>query len=126
MLIHLDTSMLVPAFSGARQSMPAILKATADGEVITFSTLVLYEWLRGPRQSRELEAVERFFAGAFLPAFGEREARTAATLYRSVTGARRRQADIAVTACAIEDGASLWTLHPKDFRDIPGLNVYSG
>lgn len=126
MLVHLDTSVLVDAFTGARKSMPAILKATADGEVIMFSTLVVYEWLRGPRQSNELEAVERFFAGVFLPAFGEREARTAATLYRSVTGARRRQADVAVAACAIENGASLWTLNPKDFRDIPGLTLYPG
>ncbi|OFW07635.1 MAG: hypothetical protein A3I61_17770 [Acidobacteria bacterium RIFCSPLOWO2_02_FULL_68_18] len=126
MLIHLDTSLLVDGFTGARKSLPAILEATAAGEVVMFSTLVLYEWLRGPRRNNEVEAVERFLAGVFLPAFGEREARIAATLYRRVTGARRRQADLAVAACALEHGASLWTLNPKDFRDIPGLTLYSG
>lgn len=126
MLIHLDTSVLVDAFAGARKSMPAVLKATDAGDVVAFSTLVLYEWLRGPRKSSELEAVERFFAGQFLPSFGEREARTAATLYRSVSGSRRRPADLALAACAVENGASLWTLNPKDFRDIPGLTSYPG
>ena len=126
MLIHLDTSVLVESFAGARKSMPAVLKATAAGEVVTFSTLVLYEWLRGPRENRELDAVERFFAGEFLPALAEREARAAATLYRNLTGSRRRHADIAIAACAIENGAALWTLNPKDFEDIPGLTLYRG
>ncbi len=126
MRIHLDTSVLVDSFAGVRTSMPALLTATGDGEVVTFSTLVLYEWLRGPRTSGELEAVERFFAGGFLPALGEREARTAATLYRSVTGSRRRDADIAIAACAIDNGAAVWTLNPKDFEDIPGLMLYRG
>jgi predicted nucleic acid-binding protein len=126
MLIHLDTSVLVDSFAGARKSMPAVLKATADGEVVTFSTLVLYEWLRGPRHSGELEAVERLFAREFLPALGEREARTAAKLYRSLTGSRHRHADIAIAACAIENGAAVWTLNPKDFEDIPGLTLYAG
>jgi len=126
MVIHLDTSVLVDAFTGARKAMPAVRKATDDGDVVTFSTLVLYEWLRGPRKSDELVAVERFFAGEVLPALGEREARTAATLYRNATDSRRRQADIAIAACAIENGAAIWTLNPKDFRDIPGLTLYPG
>jgi predicted nucleic acid-binding protein len=57
---------------------------------------------------------------------GEHEARAAATLYRSATGSHRRQADIAIAACAIEDSAAIWTLNPKDFRDIPGLTLYPG
>lgn len=126
MLIHLDTSVLVDSFAGVRQSMPALLTATRDGEVVTFSTLVLYEWLRGPRKGGELEAVERFFAGEFLPALGEREAKTAAALYRSLTASRRRHADIAIAACAIENGAAVWTLNPKDFEDVPGLTLYRG
>ena len=126
MLVHLDTSVLVDAFAGARTSMPALLKATDAGNVVTVSTLVLYEWLRGPRKTSEIEAVERFFDREFLPAFGEREARTAAALYRRVPSARRRDADLAIAACAIENGASVWTLNPRDFRDIPGLTIYAG
>jgi predicted nucleic acid-binding protein len=29
-----------------------------------------------------------------------------------------------VAACAIEHGASLWTLNLGDFKDIPGLKLY--
>jgi predicted nucleic acid-binding protein len=31
---------------------------------------------------------------------------------------------LAIAACAIEHGARLWTLNPKDFRDIAGLVLY--
>jgi len=29
----------------------------------------------------------------------------------------------AVAACALTNGAALWTLNPKDFSDIPGLRL---
>jgi predicted nucleic acid-binding protein len=38
--------------------------------------------------------------------------------------ARGREIDVAIAACAIEHGATLWTLYPSDFRDIPGLSLY--
>ncbi len=44
-----------------------------------------------------------------------------AELYRKVGRARQWTIDLAVAACAITHGAALWTLNPKDFRDIPGL-----
>jgi len=56
--------------------------------------------------------------------FGHREAARAASLYRRVKGARQRQADLAIAACAIERGASLWTLNRPDFNDIPGLMLF--
>lgn len=124
MLIHLDTSVLVDAFTGARRSMPALRSATEEGDVTSFSTLVLYEWLRGPRTEDERETVEAFFTTDVLPEFGHREATRAATLYRQVKRARQRQADLAIAACAIEARASLWTLNRADFRDVPGLTLY--
>jgi predicted nucleic acid-binding protein len=33
--------------------------------------------------------------------------------------------DIAIAACALERGARLWTLNPDDFRDLPGLELYT-
>jgi predicted nucleic acid-binding protein len=44
----------------------------------------------------------------------------AAALYRRVRGARQRQADLAIAACAVHHGASLWTLDHDDFDDVPG------
>jgi predicted nucleic acid-binding protein len=121
MLIHLDTSVLIDAFTGARRSMPALRRATVDGHVTAFSTLVLYEWLRGPRTDEERESVDAFFATDVLAEFGPREAERAALLFGQVKRARQRQADLAIAACAIEARASLWTLNRGAFRDVPGL-----
>jgi predicted nucleic acid-binding protein len=126
MLIHLDTSLLVDAFTGSRRSLAAIRAATVRGDSIAFATIVLYEWLRGPRTDAETSVVAAFFAGDPPPAFGVREAERAAALCRQVRGARQRQADLAIAACAIQHGAALWTLNPADFEDVPGLNLYPG
>jgi predicted nucleic acid-binding protein len=124
MLVHLDTSLLVDAFTGSRRSLVAVRTATARGDSIAFSTIVLYEWLRGPRSDAETSAVATFFAGEPPAAFGVHEAERAASLYRRVRGARQRQADLAIAACALQHGAALWTLNPADFADVPGLTLY--
>lgn len=90
------------------------------------STVALFEWLRGPRTEDELELQERFTPAAAAVPFGAVEARTAAKLYRTLPRARGREVDIAIAACAIERDAALWTLNPDDFRDIPGLTLYTG
>ena len=125
-LIHLDTSILIDAFTGSRRSMAALRRTTAAREVVTFSTLVLYEWLRGPRTLEEREAVDGFFASDSVAVFGSREAERAAGLYGKVKRARQRQADLAIAACAIEQNARLWTLNRADFDDVPGLSLYEG
>ena len=124
MLIHLDTSILVDAFTGGRRSLDAVRKATVRGDSLTFSSIVLYEWLRGPRTEAEISATEAFFGGHPPAVFGSREAATAAELYRRVKRGRGRQADLAIAACALQQGASLWTLNPVDFADVPGLALY--
>ena len=124
-MIHLDTSVLIDAFTGSRRSLSAVRRATAASEAMTFSSLVLFEWLRGPRTDDERRAVEVFFAADAVAVFGVREAELASSLYRQVKGARQRQADLAIAACAIEHGARLWTLSTRDFDDIPGLRLYS-
>jgi predicted nucleic acid-binding protein len=124
MLVHLDTSVLIDAFTADRPSLARLREATAGGDVLTFSAIVHYEWLRGPRTPEEREAVAAFFEADRLAPFGPREAERAARLYRQVKGARRRQADLAITACALEHDAALWTLNRGDFADIPGLKLF--
>jgi predicted nucleic acid-binding protein len=88
------------------------------------SALVLYEWLRGPRTGTEVDAQEALFPTASTAPFGPAEALIAARLYREARRARHRELDLGIAACALAHGASLWTLDPDDFRDVPGLRLY--
>jgi len=124
MVIHVDTSVLVDAFTGPRRSLRHVEVATEAGDMLAFCSLVAYEWLRGPRSPVEEAAVRDFFGDETVVPFGAREAATAASLFRSVVRARQRQADLAIAACALERTARLWTLNPADFKDIPGLTLY--
>jgi predicted nucleic acid-binding protein len=36
---------------------------------------------------------------------------------------RGREIDLAIAACALQDGAALWTLNTADFRDVPELRL---
>ena len=92
-MILLDTSVLIDALTGGRRSAPALRRAIESGERIALTTLVLYEWQRGSRRADELAAQE----------------------------AQGREIDLAIAACAIRWNATLWTLHVRDFRDVPGL-----
>lgn len=124
MTVHLDTSVLIDALTGSRRSLSRLERAVAAGHVLALSTLVLYEWLRGPRTAEEVGDQESLIPADGAVGFGSDEAATAAELYRRLIRARGRDMDIAIAACAIERGARLWTLNPDDFRDMPGLELY--
>jgi predicted nucleic acid-binding protein len=123
-VIHLDTSVLVDALTGPRRSAPALRRVLDRGERIAIATLVLYEWLRGPRHEAELTYQEGLLPAAAALPFGPREAALAAELYRTVRRGRQREFDLGVAACALLSGAALWTLDAQDFRDIPGLELF--
>lgn len=123
-MIHLDTSILIDALTGGRRSLPALRRVVADSIRLGVSSLVLYEWRRGPRLEEELAFEAALLEPDAVAAFGEQEARVAADVYRQVRRPRGRELDIAIAACALTQEASLWTLNPEDFRDIPGLRLH--
>jgi predicted nucleic acid-binding protein len=123
-VIHLDTSVLVASLAGARPAAAALRAALEAGERVQLSTLVLYEWLRGPRSPEELEAQELLFPRESAVPFGPTEAALASDLYRALRRPRARATDLSVAACAIVHGAALWTLDPEDLDDVPGLRLY--
>lgn len=125
-MIHLDTSALVDALTGPRRSAASLRTILARGDRIGISTLVLYEWLRGPRRESEIAHQEALLPTERAVAFGPREAALAADLYRVVPRARQREFDLGVAACAVAQGADLWTLNPRDYRDVPGLRLVEG
>lgn len=122
-MILLDTSVLVGSFTGQQVSAPKLTQMLERGERLLVPTLVIYEWLRGPRIVEELELQDRLFPAEAAIDFGVQEAAVAAKLYRQVRKARDREIDIAIAACAIVHEAALWTLNRDDFKDIPGLEL---
>jgi len=124
-LIVLDTSVLIDALSGPRRSAHALRRAIEAGERILLPSLVLYEWLRGPRLPQELAAQEALFPSALALGFGPSEAARAAQLYVALPRGRGREIDLAIAACALTLDARLWTLNPRDFKGLPGLELYT-
>ena len=124
-MIHLDTSTLIDALTGTRRSAPALRRAIEEGERVQISTIVLYEWLRGPRRTAELDDQEALFPRGGAIAFDGESAAIAARLYTRLPRARGREIDVALAACAIAHGASLWTLNRSDFADIPDLRLHA-
>jgi predicted nucleic acid-binding protein len=123
--VHLDTSVVIDAFTSPFRSRLELRALVADGHRPAISTPVLYEWLRGPRLEVERVDQEAVLPVAETITFDAACAQTAARLYRDIRRPRGREVDIAIAACAIEHGAALWTLNPADFGDIPGLKLYS-
>jgi predicted nucleic acid-binding protein len=124
-VILLDTSVLVDSLTGPKRSAKALRLVIESAERILIPTIVLYEWLRGPRLRQELAAQEELFPREAAVAFGSREAALAATLYGKVPRPRGREIDLAIAACALAQDASLWTLNRRDFADIPDLQLAS-
>jgi predicted nucleic acid-binding protein len=121
--IHLDTSALIDALTGSRRSLDALIELTTAGHRLSLSSLVLYEWLRGPRRRAELVAQEELFPRHAALPFGPAQAALSARLYASVKRPRGREIDLAIAAIALADGAALWTLNRADFADIPDLRL---
>ena len=122
-MIHLDSSVLVDALTGPKRSEPRLRQLIQEGERMLLSSLVVFEWRRGPHTSDEMADQEALFPASQSIPFGSEEALVAADLYRKIKRARGREIDIAIAACAIAQDALLWTLNPADFSDIPNLKL---
>ena len=122
-MIFLDTSVLVDSLGGTQNLLGALREKIERGERVVVSSIVLYEWLRGPRFPQELRLQEETFPKSFVLSFGPEEAAIAALLYRKVQRPRGREIDLMIAACAIRHEAELWTLNIADFKDIPGLRL---
>jgi predicted nucleic acid-binding protein len=123
-MIVVDTSVVIDSLTGPKRSAAALRAVIESGERLLLPSLVLYEWLRGPRLAAELTAQEALFPSEAALPFGAREAVISARLYQSVHRPRGRELDLAIAACALAHEAALWTLNAADFTDIRGLRLW--
>src|SRR5262245_60677991 len=70
------------------RSLDTLIELTNGAHRLALSTIVLYEWLRGPRARTELVAQEELFPSGRAVAFGPAEAAAAARLYKQVSRSR--------------------------------------
>lgn len=122
-MIVLDTSVLIDSLTSPMRSAARLRERIELGERILLPSVVLYEWLRGPRLKEELALQEALFPSDAAVPFGFTEAALSAKLYKSVRRARGREIDLAIAAHAIIRDAELWTLNISDFVDVPGLRL---
>lgn len=95
MIVHVDISALVDALTGPRRSLDRLIALTEDGHRLLLSTLVLYEWLRGPRSRSELAAQEELFPSSAAVTVDAESAALASRLYKQIARPRGREIDIA-------------------------------
>jgi predicted nucleic acid-binding protein len=123
MIVHIDTLALIDSLTGPRRSLARLTALVEDGHRIAISSLVFYEWRRGPRTTAELTAQDALLPLEGVVPFDGSAGTLAADLYRRMARPRGREVDIAIAACALHQGAALWTLNKNDFADVPGLTL---
>ena len=123
MTIHLDTSALVGALAGPGGAADRLYTFIEQGHRLQLSSIVLCEWLRGPRTASELRVQEELFPREQAVPFDTEAAAQAAALDARLPRPRGRDVDLMIAACALVSEAALWTLNPRDFSDVPGLRL---
>jgi predicted nucleic acid-binding protein len=123
-IIHLDTSALIAALATPRPAADTLHRIVAEGHPLAISSIVLFEWLRGPRTPWELKAQQTLLPEPNVVEFDVDAAARAAAISRRLQRRPQRAIDVAIAACAIEHHAVLWTLNADDFSDIPELRLY--
>ena len=87
------------------------------------SALAWYEFCRGPRLPQQEAVARSYLETDGVIAFDENAAAAAADLFRRLGSPRRRAADLAIAALAIERGARLLTGNTRDYSGIEGLLI---
>jgi len=85
------------------------------------SSIVWYEFARGPRTPDQLDVARDLFDERGVIPFSEELAEAAADQFRRLGSPRKRAADIAIGVTARSRGATLLTCNARDFSGIDKL-----
>lgn len=123
MAFMLDTSVAIHL----RDGDPEVgLKVRALRDAILFSMITLVELeagLRGPEAEARSSRLAIVMQSVHARPFDERDAAAYGRIVNVVGFSRRKVLDRMIAAQALVDGATLVTMNPADFREIPGLDL---
>lgn len=125
MAILLDTSVAI----ALRESEEDVLRRVADVDEVPLLSIISVVELEGgvPFAPEGIAArrvaVDRLLATLEVLPFEKSEASAYRGIVEAVGFSRRLTFDRMIAAQALVAGATLVTLNPRDFRDIPGLEI---
>ncbi|HSK02444.1 MAG TPA: type II toxin-antitoxin system VapC family toxin [Kofleriaceae bacterium] len=120
-LYHIDTDFLVYSLSVRGPERRRMTRLLESGSPLEASSLVWYEFARGPRMPEQLAIARDLFGPDGILPFSEELAEAAADQFRRLGSPRKRAADIAIGVVARSRGAILLTRNKRDFAGIDGL-----
>jgi predicted nucleic acid-binding protein len=122
-MIHLDTSFLIRALQRRTAEDGLLRRWLIDHTELGISAICLSEFLCGPLEDDNLDAVGRLFPEP--EAFVAEDAVAAAGLFNASGRRRGSLVDCMVAAVALRAGAALATSNPDDFKrlEVAGLSL---
>jgi predicted nucleic acid-binding protein len=120
-LFHVDTDFLVFAVTVRGPERRRMTKLLDSESPIEASSLVWYEFARGPRTPEQLAVARDIFGSEGIVPFSEELAEAAADQFRRLGSPRKRAADIAIGVVARSRNAVLLTRNARDFAGLDGL-----
>ena len=125
-LYHLDTDFLIYALESDGVQRRLLIHLTEKAHALEMSAIAWYEFSRGPRSPYQLSTARSFFSSNGVIPFDEELASRSAEMYHALGSPRKRGNDVSIAVTALAHKATLLTHNPKDFDDIPGLQVLGG
>jgi predicted nucleic acid-binding protein len=122
-IFHVDTDVLVHAISHRGPEQRRILKLADSDVLLEASSIVWYEFSRGPRTPEQLAVARHVFGEDGIIPFSEQLAEAAGEQFRLLGSPRKRASDIAIGVVARSRGAVLLTRNARDFAGIDGLRL---
>ncbi len=123
---HLDTDFLVKALVARGPEWARLRAISASDAEVEMSALAWYEFCRGERTPPQLAVARDVLGEEGVVAFSEEQAERAADVFRRLGRPRRRAADVAIAAAALQRDAVLLTGNLRDYSGIEGLRVSGG
>ena len=120
---HLDTDFLIHALARRGTQWRRLRALNDDDAELEISAIAWYEFARGPRSPEQLAVARTLFGEEGIIPFSEAHAERAADAFRLLGSPRKRAADVAIAAAAMERGAILLTANTRDYSDIKGLTI---